>query len=79
MQTTHLRLTGMDCGGCASTVAAALKEMGGVHDVKVTFSTRDARILYDERITSPEKLTLAVTGAGYGVEAAAAPDQAAPV
>ncbi len=68
MQTTHLRVTGMTCGGCASTAARAIREMGGVQDCEVSFPTRDARILYDERLTSPAKLTLAVTGAGYGVE-----------
>jgi copper chaperone len=67
MQTEHLKVTGMTCGGCVTTVTRALKGMGGVGDVKVSLPGGDATVQYDERLTSPEKLKLTITGAGYGV------------
>ena len=67
MQTEHLKVTGMTCGGCVTTVTRALKGIGGVGDVKISLSRGDATVQYDERLTSPEKLKLTITGAGYGV------------
>jgi copper chaperone len=68
MQTEHLKVIGMTCGGCVTTVTRALKGMGGVGDVKISLSRGDATVQYDERLTSPENLKLTITGAGYGVE-----------
>jgi copper chaperone len=69
MQTEHLKVTGMTCGGCTSTVTHALKAITGVGDVNVSLSAGEASVQYDERLTSPEQLKSAVKGAGYGVEA----------
>jgi len=70
MQTELLNVTGMTCGGCTGSVTKALKAVAGVGDVKVSLSTGEATVQYDERRTSPEQLKSAVTGAGYGVDAA---------
>jgi len=35
MQTELLKVTGMTCGGCTSTVTKALKGINGVSDVKM--------------------------------------------
>jgi copper chaperone len=67
LQTEHLKVTGMTCGGCVTTVTRALKGMGGVGDVKVSLSGGDATVQYDERLPSPEKLKMTITAAGYGV------------
>jgi copper chaperone len=69
MQTEILKVTGMTCGGCTSTVTNALKTLSGVGDVKVSLSAGEASIQYDERLTSPDKLKSAVERAGYGVNA----------
>jgi copper chaperone CopZ len=69
MQTELLKVTGMTCGGCASTVTHALKKMPGVSDVKVSLSAGEATVQYDDRLTSPDQLKSAVKGAGYGVDA----------
>ena len=69
MQTEHLKVTGMTCGGCTSNVTEALKAVSGVNDVKVSLSAGEATVQYDERKTSAEQLKLAVKGAGYGVDA----------
>ncbi len=76
MQTELMKVTGMTCGGCVSTVTHALQGIDGVGDVKVSLSAGEATVQYDERRTSPDRLKSAVKGAGYGVDAVnAAPRQ----
>ncbi len=72
MQTEHLNVTGMTCGGCSSKVTRALKAVPGVGEVKVLLPSGEASVQYDERLTSPAKLESAVKGAGYGVDPAKA-------
>ena len=72
MQTQHMKVTGMTCGGCISNVTQALKAIDGVGDVKVSLSAGEATVQFDERLTSPDQLKSAVTGAGYGVDEPAA-------
>ena len=69
MQTEHLKVTGMTCGGCTSNVTNALKAINGVGDVNVSLAAGEATVQYDERLTSPDRLKSAVKGAGYGVDA----------
>ena len=68
MQTQHLKVTGMTCGGCISNVTHALKAINGVGDVKVSLTAGEATVQFDERLTSPDQLKSAVTDAGYGVD-----------
>ncbi len=68
MQTELLKVTGMTCGGCISNVTHALKAISGVGDVKVSLSAGEAAVQYDELLTSPDQMKLAVKGAGYGVD-----------
>jgi len=67
MQTELIKVTGMTCGGCTSSVTEVLKAINGVDDVKVSLSDGEATVQYDELLTSPEQLKSAVKGAGYGV------------
>ncbi len=69
MQTELLKVTGMTCGGCVSSVTKALKAVSGVTDAKVSLSAGEATVQFDERMTSPEQLKSAVLQAGYGVNA----------
>ena len=68
MQTETLKVTGMTCGGCTSTVTRTLKSMPGVDDVNVSLSAGEATVQYDEQVTSPDQMKSAVQGAGYGVD-----------
>ena len=68
MQTEIVKVTGMTCGGCISSVTHALKAVSGVRDVDVSLPAGEATVQFDERLTSPEKLKSAVKGAGYGVD-----------
>lgn len=72
MQTEIMKVTGMTCEGCTSKVAHALNAIAGVHNVVVSLSAGEAAVRYDERLTSPDQLKSAVSGAGYGVDAAKA-------
>ena len=67
MQTEHLSITGMTCGGCTTKITRALKAIPGVEEVTVSLSLGDATIQYDEKQTSIEQLKLAINTAGYGV------------
>lgn len=72
VQTEHLRITGMICGGCSGNVTRTLKAIAGVGDVTVSLSSGEATVQFDERLTSPDQLKSAVKDAGYGVDAATA-------
>ena len=67
MQTEILNVTGMTCGGCTGSVTNALKGVDGVSDVKVSLSTGEATVQFDERRATPDQLKSAVTQAGYAV------------
>lgn len=68
MQTEHLKVTGMTCGGCTSKVSNALKAVRGVGGVEVSLSDGEATVQFDEHLTSPDQLKSAVKGAGYNVD-----------
>jgi copper chaperone CopZ len=68
MQTEHLIVTGMTCGGCVNSLTRALKAVAGVVDVNVTLATGETSVHYDENLTSPEQLRSAVENAGYGIK-----------
>ena len=68
MQTEHLIVTGMTCGGCVNSLTRALKAIAGVGDVTVSLATGEASVQYDEHLTSPQQLRLTVENAGYGIE-----------
>ncbi len=70
MQTEHIKVSGMTCGGCTSTVSRALNAIAGVSDVNVSLSPGHATVTYDENVTSPHQLKSAVSAAGYGVDMA---------
>ena len=70
MQTELFKVTGMTCGGCTSNVTQALKAINGVGGVEVSLTAGEATVQYDERLTAPDQLKAAVTGAGYGVDEA---------
>jgi copper chaperone len=67
MQTEHIQVSGMTCGGCTNNVTRALKALPGVGDVNVSLAAGEATVQYDERLTSSDKLKSAVQTAGYGV------------
>ena len=69
MQTEHLTVNGMSCGGCVSRVKEALTAIPGVGGVEVALSTGKVDVSYDERLAKPVQMTSAVEKAGYSVGA----------
>jgi MerR family copper efflux transcriptional regulator len=67
MKTIIFKVEGMHCDGCARTVAAVVSAEPGVQKTSVSFKTREARILFDPRVVSEDRLEAAIQQAGYSV------------
>ena len=70
MHTEILKVTGMTCGGCVSTIEGALRAVPGVSSAKVSLANHEASVQFAEGQTSHEQLQSAIEKAGYGVETA---------
>ena len=68
MHTEILKVTGMSCGGCVSTIEGALKAVPGVSSAKVSLADHEATVQFSEGQTSHEQLQSAIEKAGYGVQ-----------
>ncbi len=64
----ELRVTGMDCGDCAQTVAKSLRTLPGVAEADVNFMKGTAVVVYNPDAVTPDTLTRRITSLGYGVE-----------
>ena len=62
---TIIALGSVVCGQCVTRVENALKKVDGVIDVTVDLDSKQARVTYDNSITSLDKLENAITKAGY--------------
>jgi len=62
-----LKISGMMCATCASTVEDALNEVEGVAGARVNLGTETASVEYDPSKTKLADLERAVVEAGYGV------------
>lgn len=69
MQTEHITVTGMTCGGCVNSLTRALKAVNGVGEVTVQLSTGNTSVEYDEHLTSAQQIRQVVEEAGYGIAA----------
>ncbi len=67
METTTLKIGGMTCMGCVSSVTRVLKAAPGVTDANVTLDPPQAQVQFDAAITNPAHLKAAVEDAGYDV------------
>ena len=63
--TWHVHIGGMDCGGCAKTVEAALQKITGVVEVSVSFPTERLKVIYDAQRVDAATLRSQVTALGY--------------
>ena len=62
-----LKIDGMQCEGCARTIEAVVSKEPGVHQVTVSFSGRNARILFDPEAVTEERLATAIQKTGFAV------------
>ncbi len=65
MAKTTIKIQGMTCNHCVMRVSKALKSVAGVQDAQVDLQKAEAVITYDEAKVAKEKLSSAITDAGY--------------
>ena len=71
MQTETLKVTGMTCGGCVSSVTKALLAVPGVSGATVSLAEGAAQVNFDAAKTSLSQIKSAVASSGYGTSDAA--------
>lgn len=67
-RTVTLKVDGMTCGGCATTVERALKETAGVEDAQVNYERGQAVVRYDDRKVTLAKLREVIQSTGFSCE-----------
>lgn len=67
MEKTNLKISGMTCGGCVSSVNRVLSALNGVVKAEVSLEKQDAMVDYDASKVNLEQLKRAVTEAGFEV------------
>ena len=68
METITLKVNGMTCQGCVRSVTKALQGVDGVASVEVSLEQAEAKVSYNPREVSVERLKAAVDDAGYESE-----------
>lgn len=68
--TLHLKVSGMDCADCTTTIAKKLKKVPGVVSATVDFESGLAVVRYDGRDGMLDASIAAVRSAGYSAQAA---------
>lgn len=67
MKTTIFRIEGMNCDACANTIKGLVEKEPGVRMATVSFSERQARVLYDPNATPEERLVQVIQRPGFQV------------
>jgi mercuric transport protein len=67
-KTITIRVSGMKCGNCSSSVAKALKATAGVKEVEVSSAKGEALITYDDEKVTEAKLREVINGTGFKAE-----------
>jgi copper chaperone CopZ len=63
--TVTIRVEGMHCGGCASSVEKKLKATEGVEEVRVSFPKKEVWVKYNDQKISVAKLREAINSTGF--------------
>ncbi len=66
-KTTTIRVTGMKCNRCSSSVAKALKATVGVQEAEVNSEKGEAVITYDDEKVTEAKLREVINVTGFKV------------
>jgi copper chaperone len=67
-----IKVKGMTCGGCVSSVRTALEKTAGVDSANVDLNSGTAEIFFDDTFVDPRKLARVIESAGYQPELSAA-------
>lgn len=65
MEITELKVDGMTCGSCVTSVTKALKRVPGVQDVEVDLASGIARVRGEHATHQVPQLVAALSEAGY--------------
>lgn len=68
-QTLQAQVGGMDCGGCAKTIAANLQQLPGITEATVNFASERLNVTYNPQQVSETDIIQRVTSLGYTIEA----------
>ena len=68
LSTTTLKVEGMTCGACTSSVEAGFKDEAGVKSISVSLLAGRAVVEHDATIISPEKLAEIIEDRGFDAE-----------
>ena len=68
-RTVTIRVKGMKCGNCSSSVAKALKATQGVQEVKVSSEKGEAVVTFDDEKVTEARLREVIDGTGFKSEA----------
>lgn len=63
-----IKVTGVDCGGCAANIEKALKGVKGVEKIDVRLNEKIALVTFDPGQISKKEVTDRVEDVGYDVE-----------
>ncbi|HLL13464.1 MAG TPA: heavy metal-associated domain-containing protein [Pyrinomonadaceae bacterium] len=66
-KTTTIRITGLKCGNCSSSVAKVLKATAGVESAEVNSEKGEAVITYDDEKVTEAKLREVINSTGFKV------------
>ncbi|XP_010533660.1 PREDICTED: probable copper-transporting ATPase HMA5 [Tarenaya hassleriana] len=64
-QVCRIRINGMTCTSCSSTIEGVLQSLNGVQKARVALATEEAEIQYDPSVLSYERLLEAIEDAGF--------------
>src|SRR5258708_38552569 len=63
--TSLFKVEGMTCGGCEAGVRMKVKKLAGVEKVEASYETKRARVSYDPKLVTPQRIIAAINDPGY--------------
>src|SRR5260370_30280191 len=67
--TAVFKVEGMTCGGCEAGVRMKVKKLAGVEKVEASYETKRARVSYDPKIVTPQRIIEAIKDLGHSPRA----------
>lgn len=68
VETAVIKVQGMKCGGCVSSVSAVLKELPGIAEVDVSLERGEARVVFDPAALGIDAVRAAIADAGFDTD-----------
>jgi len=75
MKSVIFQIQGMNCDVCASTIKSLVEKEAGVQMASVSFTDRQARVLYDPRSITEERIVTVIQKPGFSVAGSESSDQ----